>query len=411
MNQRRNVMTAPFWVAIIVALAVIAEPARGAERKAAAAPAAAETIRYVVLSGSLDDGREVEGFVREARARSKLMSATVDLCHRVAPASERWDRTVIEAKPEGAGLRGTGLSQVDRRAIEVRLQRTASGGSVRYDGTIRRDGTEMKLTTEPSPELDENGFREEQEAAGAVLVERPEDFLEVSAESIGIRVRSDAMDRVLDSLRGEPVELSSSALAADCMVLRTGVHTLTAAADPEMAGALVARLRGVEGVLMAGWQAEENDPSNAIRMGAEGHRSSDGRIDAGALLAAAAAAAAQVIAPAALHGTPKREPTTGEYTMVLKRPSALGRGAALSEEIELTLQVVPEKPDAKDKIIVFVGTPAITLKDDRDGPRLAFGKDGVIAGTDPRLGAWTEAIVAGLARKLGGRRSRPDLTP
>jgi len=274
---------------------------------------------------------------------------------------------------------------------------------VRYDGTIRRDGTEMKLTTEPSPELDENGFREEQEAAGAVLVERPEDFLEVSAESIGIRVRSDAMDRVLDSLRGEPVELSSSALAADCMVLRTGVHTLTAAADPEMAGALVARLRGVEGVLMAGWQAEENDPSNAIRMGAEGHRSSDGRIDAGALLAAAAAAAAaQVIAPAALHGTPKREPTTGEYTMVLKRPSALGRGAALSEEIELTLQVVPEKPDAKDKIIVFVGTPSITLKDDRDGPRLAFGKDGVIAGTDPRLSAWTEAIVAGLARKLGG---------
>jgi len=57
---------------------------------------------------------------------------------------------------------------------------------------------------------------------------------------------------------------------------------------------------------------------------------------------------------------------------------------------------------AKDKIIVFVGTPAITLKDDRDGPRLAFGKDGVIAGTDPRLSAWTEAIVAGLARKLGG---------
>jgi hypothetical protein len=260
----------------------------------------------------------------------------------------------------------------------------------------------MKLTTEPSPELDENGFKEEQEAAATVLVERPEDFLEVSAESIGIRVRSDAMNRVLDSLRGEPVELSSSALAADCTVLRTGVHTFAAAADPEVAGALLARLRGVDGVLMAGWQAEENDPSSAIRIGAEGHRSSDGRIDPGALLAAAAAAAAQVIEPATLQGTPKREPTTGEHTMVLKRPSALLPGAGLSEEIELTLQIVPEKPDAKDKIIVFVGTPSIALKDERDGPRLAFGKDGVTSGTDLRLGAWTEAIVTALARKLGG---------
>jgi hypothetical protein len=109
-----------------------------------------------------------------------------------------------------------------------------------------------------------------------------------------------------------------------------------------------------------------------------------------------------VIEPATMQGTPKREPTTGEYTMVLKRPSALLPGAGLSEEIELTLQIVPEKPDAKDKIIVFVGTPAITLKDERDAPRLSFGKDGVTSGTDPRLGAWTEAIVAGLARKLGG---------
>jgi hypothetical protein len=129
MSRRRNVMTAPFRVSIIVGLAVIAGPSRGAERKPAAAPAAVETIRYVVLSGSLDDGREVEGFVREARARNKLASATIDLCHRVAPASERWDRTVIEAKPEGAGLRGTGVSQVEKSAIEVRLQRTASGGS------------------------------------------------------------------------------------------------------------------------------------------------------------------------------------------------------------------------------------------------------------------------------------------
>jgi hypothetical protein len=171
--------------------------------------------------------------------------------------------------------------------------------------------------------------------------------------------------------------------------------------DPDVAPGLIVRLRRIDGVLAAGWQATETDPSTAIRVGAQQHRQPDGRIDGTALATAAGRIAAELMG-ATLQSGPTREPTTGEYTVVLTRPSQSVPVPGLTEQIELTVQVVPEKLAADDKVIAFIEASSLVLKDMRDGPKVGFGSDGIVEGTDPRLGAWTEAMTAAVARKVNG---------
>jgi hypothetical protein len=175
-----------FWTAVMLGAASLVQPSAAAGRKAAPKPPA-ETVRYVMISATLEDGREIDGYVREARVGNKPNSGTLDICHRVSASSEQWDRATIQLKPEGPALRGVGASQIGGVPVEVRLQRKGAGQSVTYEGTIRRGSDQMRLETDPGEELDEAAFKEEQEAAETAIVEQPEDFLEVSAESVAVR--------------------------------------------------------------------------------------------------------------------------------------------------------------------------------------------------------------------------------
>lgn len=385
---------------LAVALAGLAAPAQAGGRKPAPA-APAETVRYIATSGTFEDGREVDLVVREARARGKLSSATLDLCYPVSPASGRWDRAVIELKPDGAGLRGTGTSEVERSAMDVRLQRKGSGQTITYEGTIRRGNEQVRLTAEPGQESDETTFREEQEAQGVAVVERPQDFLEVTAEALSARVRREALASVVDALRRETVQIAPLGLTVDCAVLRTGMHQLLLVVDPNAAADLVERLRRIDGIASVGWQASEADPSGAIRIPAEAGRGADGRVDESAIAAAVSRLAAEVTG-AKEKGISPRKPMSGEQTVVLTRPSEFTPVQGMVDEIEITVKVVPEKPGAQDKMILFVTPSAIRLKDAGADPKLNFS-EGTMNDT-AELTAWAEPLAAAVAQKLNGER-------
>ncbi|MDW4662874.1 hypothetical protein NQ228_25355, partial [Escherichia coli] len=79
------------------------------------------------------------------------------------------------------------------------------------------------------------------------------DFTDVSPESIGVRVKLDAVADFLKGLRGEAVEIGTSSLAVTCDAMRAGEHTNNLTVDPDPARALRAMANAAPGVTAAGW--------------------------------------------------------------------------------------------------------------------------------------------------------------
>jgi hypothetical protein len=380
---------------LAVGVAGFAGPSEAGDRRPAPA-APAETVRYATLSGTFEDGREVDVIVREVRARGKLNSATLDVCYPVSPASGRWDRAVVELKPDGAALRGTGTSQVERSALDVRLQRKGSGENLTYEGTIRRGNEQVRLTTEPGRESDETTFREEQEAQGVAINERPQDFLEAAADALSVRVRREALASVVDALRREAVQLAPLGLTIDCSVLRSGMHQLLFVTDPNAASDLVERLRRIDGAVSVGWQPSEWEASRAIRIPAEAARGDESSIPA------AVASLAAEVTGATLKDISARKPLSGEYTVVLTRGSEYTPIQGMVDELSIIVKVVPEKPDARDKMIVFVQMMGIRLRDASGEPKLDFIESTMSDAAE--VAGWGERLATAVAQKLNGER-------
>jgi hypothetical protein len=66
--------------------------------------------------------------------------------------------------------------------------------------------------------------------------------------------------------------------------------------------------------------------------------------------------------------------TTGELTFTIKRPSQLAPGLDLTETLEITALVSPDKPGGSDRLVVWLGIPSSKTTDETAAPQLQFSE-------------------------------------
>jgi hypothetical protein len=385
--------TACFTAAIIAA---------GLSLAHAQAPKSTTTVRYFASLGDILGDLPVDAFIKETRQGGKVVSAVLDACYSVSPTSDHKDRFAIELKPDGQKFTGTGTSLEDKQPVTVSLTRKPSGDTVSFDGKITVGGKASLVSSAENSESDENEF-EQSQTADDDLVGAPTNFTEVSPQSVAVQVKRDAFVDLVKSLKSEPVRISLDSLATDCTVLRTGEQTLRLTVDPARAPALIAKLKTAPGVIAAGWATGTYEMERAIRIPAAEWRDGSA-LNKDKFAAALSDAAAKAMGGKALP--PKWNDTTGELTLSAARPSTLAPALGFTETLEMTVLVGPERPGVSDRLIVWLGVPSSTTKDDATGSRLEF--------TEPDNsddeGSFTEdnGVIQSVAEALKGQRWDSD---
>ena len=59
---------------------------------------------------------------------------------------------------------------------------------------------------------------------------------------------------------------------------------------------------------------------------------------------------------------------TGKLKVTLKRPSPVLPALGLTETIEVTALVSPDKPGATDRLLLWIGSPAVSTADEAAAP-------------------------------------------
>jgi hypothetical protein len=363
----------------------------------------AKTVHYFELSGEILGDLPVDAFLREERQGAKVVAATLDICYSVSLASPRKDRFAVNLKPEADKLVGSGQTQEDKVAVTVRLTRKRSGETTSFTGLIQRGQEKSEVSSTENTDVDEKEFLEGR-AVDDPIVAAPADFTELSPGSIAVRVKRESLGGVVKELKGQNLLVELESLAPDCVALRSGEQVVHADVDPERAAAVIARLKALPGVAAAGWIGGSYSIANAVRLPAAAWKGGNGRLDRGKLASAVAAAVAGSYA-AKLESTAWEE-ATGELTIKLKRPNQRVPQLGLTDIVELTALVGPDKPGATDALIVWFSTPTVTTVDEGPEPRLKFVD--VDAGEDEGQGADNDELVAAVAKELKGKQWDSD---
>lgn len=375
-------------------------PVSAALAQANRAPArAGESVRYIALYGDILGDLASDAVVRETRQGGRVTSAVLDICHSVSATSARKDRFVIDLRPEGGKLVGSGQSQEDRQPIAVSLTRTQSGQSFSFEGTIRRGATVYTVSAPDNSDMSEKEFREAQPSDEEIVAE-PADFTQVAPTAIAVRVKREALLDFVAGLRGRNLKVGYGSLAADCADLRAGHQVVRIEADAERAPQLVDSFRRAPGVVAAGWIAGTYGIERAVRIPAAPWRT-DGKLDRDRLAAALADHVGKALS--ATLGTATWDAITGDLTLKFKRADQAVPGLGLTELLDVTFLIGPEKPGASDHAVIWIGESAIESADESAGPRLN------LTGTDTGNGEEArdidvEAVLSAVAKGLNGEQ-------
>jgi hypothetical protein len=98
--------------------------------------------------------------------------------------------------------------------------------------------------------------------------------------------------------------------------------------------------------------------------------------------------------------------TTGELTFTLKRPSQLAPALNLTETLEITALVSPERPGSTDRLIVWLGVPSSKTTDESPGPQLQFSEDA--GGEEETTFNDDDGMIKAAAAELKGQRWDTD---
>jgi len=322
--------------------------------------------RYFQFSNELFEDLQDDGFLRETRQGGRVVSAVLDVCYAASADTGRKDRFVVTLKPDGGKLVGKTQSQEDKVAVSVSLVRKVTAKTFAFEGTITIGTAENKISVTDKTDLGEAEFNEDAPAADAVEPQ-PTDFTEVSPGLVGAQVKRASFAALVKGLRDQNVKVDLDALVANCAELRSGTQTLQVSVEPQRAPALIAKLKSTPGVVAAGYVTGTYTMDNAIRLAAADW-SSNGKLDREKFASAVGASAAKILS--AKVDSSAWDAATGELTVKLKRPSALVPGVDLTETVEFTVLVGPEKPGAGANLIAWVGNTDIDVKDEGAGPRL-----------------------------------------
>ena len=152
--------------------------------------------------------------------------------------------------------------------------------------------------------------------------------------------------------------------------------------------------------MTAGWTTGSYDTERAIRLPAADWRK-DGKFDRDRLAAALAASVSKILA-AQTAGT-KWSDTTGELTITMKRPNTLVPSLQLTDTLDVSALVGPEKPGNAERLVIWLGVPATTTRDETSGPHLSFA-DATIDDEGESGYVDNDGLVRGVSAALKGQR-------
>ena len=202
------------------------------------APGSNEVRYFNSIDGLMDGNADV--VLKETRQGKAVTAAVLDVCYPAEKGSDRKDRFIVNLAVNGQNLTGTTQSLADKLPVTVKLSRKPTGDSFEFRGQITVGQTVTEVTSTDNSDLSEKEFFDNQTSDDGITP-APKDFTEVSPESIGVRVKLDAVLDFLKSLRGQEVEIGLSSLAISCDALRAGEQTISLTVDPDRAAALIAK--------------------------------------------------------------------------------------------------------------------------------------------------------------------------
>ena len=354
-------------------------------------------VRYfTALDGLMDGNADV--VLKENRQGKTVTSAVLDVCYPAQKGSDRKDRFVANLAVNGQTLSGTAQTLVDKLPVTVKLVRKPSGDAFEFKGQIGIGTVMTEVNSTDNSDLSEKEFLDNQSTDDGITAQ-PKDFTDVSPESIGLRLKLEAVADFLRGLKGQPVEVSLAGLAVSCEALRSGEQTINLSVDPQRAEALVTSARSQPGVITAGWTSGTVDMERTVRLPAADWRDGD-KINRDKLTSAVTNVLAQTLA-AKPSGTDWNA-NTGRLKLTFKRPSSLFPSLELTETLELTAMIAPDKPGATDHLLLWVSSPQSSTRDENTGARLnlsdqASGEEEVDQIDDG-------GAVEALAREFKGQR-------
>jgi hypothetical protein len=365
-----------------------------------AAPGANETRYFTAIDGLMDGNADV--ILKETRQGKTVTAAVLDICYPLAKSSDRKDRFVANLAVSGQTLTGITQSIGGKLPVTVKLVRKPAGDGIEFKGQISIGQTVIEVNSADNSDLSEKEFLDNQASDDGINA-TPKDFTEVSPESIGVKVKLDAAAEFLKSLKGQDVEVSLSSLAVTCDALRAGEQTINLSADPDRAAGLIAKFKSSPGVVSAGWTTGVLDMERTIRFAAADWRDGD-RINKDKLSAAIAKVLSATLS--AKSSSAAWNASTGKLKLTFKRPSQLTPALDLTETIEMTALVGPEKPGASDRLLLWISTPAISTADEAVGAKLNLANDS--SGDEEGDQKDDNGAVDALAKEFRGQRWDAD---
>lgn len=342
------------------------------------APPAADTTRYFTFDSGLMDDLKVDGILTETRQGARIVSAKLDVCYPRASATDRQDRFVVNLTTERGRLVGAGKSQIDGEQVAVSIMRRQTGETFSFEGTIKVGSDLTKVSSTEIAEQNEKDFREAQPEE-IKIVAAPADFTDVSPDTVGFRVKRDALPELIKRLKGQDALVDRVGLDEDCSVLRTGEHVVQIQVHPERAAMLIDKVKGMRGLVAAGYSTGTYSMASAVRVAAAPFRK-DGKIDYDKLAAAVGASAEKAFS-AKLKST-KWDATTGEFALELTRANDLVTGVDLTEVVRLKGFVGPEKVGQSENLIIWIGDTSSETAETGAEPHLKFTSAGDAADDD-----------------------------
>ena len=365
-----------------------------------AAPGANETRYFTSIDGLMDGN--ADAILKETRQGKTATSAVLDVCYPAEKGSDRKDRFVVNLAVNGQTLSGTTQSISDQLPVTVKLVRKPTGDTFEFRGQISVGQTVTEVTSTDNSDLSEKEFRDNQTTDDGIAA-APKDFSEVSPESIGVRVRLDAALDFLQGLKGQDLEVSLSSLTVSCDALRAGEQTINISVDPDRAAGLIAKFKSLPGIVAAGWTSGIVEMDRSIRFLAadwrDGYRPNRDRL---------AAAIANVLSKtlSAKSSSSAWNPNTGKLKLTFKRPSQILPALGLTETVEVTALVAPDRPGASDRLMLWISNPVVSTKDETTGPKLNLAEES--SGEEEGDQKDDNGSVDALAKEFKGQRWDAD---
>jgi hypothetical protein len=156
-------------------------------------------------------------------------------------------------------------------------------------------------------------------------------------------------------------------------------------------------------VVAAGWTSGIVEMDRAIRFAAADWRDGD-KLNRDKLAAAIAGVLTKTLA--AKPSSSAWSANTGKLKLTFKRPNQIFPALDLTETIEVTALVAPDRPGASDRLMLWIGSPAVSTADESAGAKLNLADE---SGNDEEVDPKDDnGSVDALAKEFRGQRWDAD---